>query len=142
MKKLFFIGILLITTLFFSCKKNDSGSPSTGVDFHINITLPNYAALNAIGGWVYYDAQGLRGIIIYRKTSTEFMAYERNCTYQPSNSCAQVQVQISGITAIDSCCGSKFLMADGSVYSPPATIALTKYQTTFDAGSSDLHVFN
>ena len=140
MKRQVFIICSLITTLFFTCKKDgESGRPSTYVDFSINTSNPAYSNLNAIGGWIY-DTHGVRGIIIYRKSITDFMAYERNCTYQPSNACAKVQVQSSGITAIDSCCGSKFLMVDGSVYGPPATIQLTRYQTEFDG--TTLHIFN
>lgn len=142
MKKQSIFGVLLLALFFFGCRKknsNQSGAPSTYVDFVINISNPSYSNLNVTGGWIYYP-DGVKGIIIFRKSVSEFMAYERNCTYQPSNGCA-VQVQLSGVTAIDSCCGSKFLLSDGSVYAGPATLQLTRYQTTFD-GASSVHVFN
>jgi hypothetical protein len=35
-----------------------------------------------------------------------------------------------GLTVIDSTCGSRFILIDGSVYSGPATKSLKSYRTT------------
>jgi len=55
------------------------------------LTQPSYANLNAVGGWVYVTG-GVRGIIIYKKNSSEFAAYERCCPYDPNVSTARVEV--------------------------------------------------
>ena len=68
------------------------------------------------------------------------MAYERTCPYDPEKPTARVQVESSGMTAIDSTCGSKFILIDGSVYSPPATVSLKAYRTYFDG--EVLHIYN
>lgn len=139
--KYFFIG-LLFCFVCNGCKKNSgnnkSGVPSAPVDMYIYIT--SNPSLNSPTGWAYING-GVRGILVYRKSSTDFMAYERNCTYKPSDACARINADAGGIFAIDTCCGSKFLMSDGSVNVGPATIPLTRYQATFD-GTNTIHIFN
>lgn len=139
--KYIFIGLLYFI-LCEGCKKesqnNTNGAPAGFVDAYISITAN--PALNAVNGWAYING-GVRGVLVYRKTITDFMAYERDCPYQPNNTCALIKADPGGILAVDSCCGSKFLMTDGSVNKGPATIPLTRYQVTFD-GTNTLHIFN
>ena len=130
------IFFLLLTP---QCKKDKDQIPYVYVNFYITINSTQYIGLNNIGGHEYFTG-GSRGIIIYRRSTDEFMAYERNCPYQPSNSCAQVEVDNSGVMAVDSCCGSQFLLIDGSIVTGPATVMLKQYHTTYDG--TTLHVFN
>ena len=144
MKKLkFLLGIGFITAFVaFSCKKkknNEQFIPYVYVDFYIPITNPQFVNLNAVGGWVYVTG-GSKGIIIYRKSNDEFGAYDRHCPYMPENSCSLLYVSASGTTSIDSCCGSEFLLVDGSVLKQPSSYPMLRYQSTFDG--NQLHVFN
>ncbi|HVA99622.1 MAG TPA: hypothetical protein VNG53_12070 [Bacteroidia bacterium] len=139
-KKLFLIGIFVLSTFVFSCNKKQDQVPLTGVNIYITLAEPAYANLNAVTGWVYISG-GVRGIIIYRASSSAFMAYDRDCPYQPNNTCALVKVDsTNNITAFDPCCGSKFLLTDGSVMQGPATAPLKQYETSFDGFT--LHIFN
>jgi Rieske Fe-S protein len=47
---------------------------------------------------------------------------------------------ISGISAIDSCCNSRFSIIDGSVINGPATRPLYQYRTLFDGNA--LRIYN
>ncbi len=135
------VALLFASVVFFSssCKKDDTDDIAQYyVDFTIFINEPAYINLNAVGGWMYINA-GTKGIIIYRRTQTEFTALERNCTYDPNASCSIIEV-LSGISAIDSCCTSRFSIFDGSVINGPATRPLYQYRTTFDGIA--LRVFN
>ena len=125
--------------LIVNCGKEQDIVPNVNVDIYISLSDPNFIDLNPVGGWVYITG-GSRGIIVYKKSTTEFMAYDRHCTYLPSNSCARVEVDKSQIMAVDSCCGSKFLLTDGSVIGPPATIPLKSFSTTFDGNT--VHIYN
>lgn len=87
-----------------------------------------------------YETGGSRGIIVYRDSFSSFKAYDRHCTYDSSNSCALVSVDVTNITGLDDCCGSKFNLLTGSINQGPATFPLKEYQTTFDGGV--LHIFN
>jgi nitrite reductase/ring-hydroxylating ferredoxin subunit len=100
---------------------------------------PSFVDVSVVGGWVYITG-GVRGILLYRKSNTEFMAYDRNCTYQSSQTCATVYVDATNIQAVDTCCHSRFSIYDGSVYQGPAVLPLKAYRTTYDGNV--LHVFN
>jgi len=131
--------MLAVTIILPSCKKDDKNDIAQYyVDFTLYINEPSNIALNAVGGWVYVAA-GTKGIIIYRRSQVEFTALERNCTFDPTASCSIVEV-LSGISAIDSCCTSRFSIYDGSVINGPATQPLYQYRTTFDGVA--LRVFN
>jgi nitrite reductase/ring-hydroxylating ferredoxin subunit len=132
--------ILLVTGFTTSCKK-DNDSPDVAqnyVDYTLYINEPANIALNAVGGWMYVNA-GTKGIIVYRRSQTEFTALERNCTYDPNASCSIVEV-VSGITSIDSCCTSRFSIFDGSILNGPATQPLYQYNTYFDG--TILRIYN
>jgi nitrite reductase/ring-hydroxylating ferredoxin subunit len=144
MLKLSFTTCIFLLTaiwgmLFVSCKKDEDTIPNVSVNIVISTTDPSYNDLNAVGGWIYLTG-GSRGIIIYRYSIDEFMAYDRHCTYEPTESCAVVEVDLSGIIAEDLCCGSQFLLTDGSVIDGPASVPLKFYQTTFDG--NNLYVYN
>ena len=138
-----FLKIFLLSVILFSaadCKKsNYNNVPLTAVDIYITVSNPSYISLSTIGGYLYLTG-GVRGILVYRKTTTEFMAYDRNCTYQSSQPCATVVVDATHILAVDTCCHSKFQLYDGSVTNGPAVTPLKAYNTTFDG--STLHIFN
>ena len=126
------IYILLITILFSACKKDDNSNiPLVAVNVTININDPAYNAIAVPGGWIYING-GSRGIIIYRISNDVFNAYDRHCTYDSGNSCALVSVDATNITGLDDCCGSQFLLIDGSVTKGPANLPLKQYRTTFD----------
>ena len=134
-----FLSITLIVLLSISCKKDKEVIPNVPIDIYVYTNDPQFIDLNAVGGWVYV-AGGSRGIIIYRKSNDEFMTYDRHCTYQPNNSCARVEVNSSDIIAVDSCCGSQFVITDGSVSNGPASQPLRAYQNTYDG--TVLHIYN
>lgn len=133
--------IVLFTIGVTACKKDNANSnvPMVVVDFYIYTNQPQFVPLNPIGGWVQVTG-GVRGIIIYRKSSSEFMAYDRNCTYQPSNPKATVYVDATNIIVTDSSCHSKFSIYDGNVTQGPAVLPLKRYNSTFDGNV--LHVYN
>jgi len=133
-----FIFPLLVLGAF-SCN-DEPVIPYVYVDFTIDVNSTEYLELNTVGGWVYVTG-GYRGIIVYRAAIDEFMAYDRACTYDPDEECARIKVESSGLIAGDTCCGSRFLITDGSpLVDVPATIPLVRYTTYYDG--QYLHVFN
>jgi nitrite reductase/ring-hydroxylating ferredoxin subunit len=134
------IGLFFIITLLLAgCKKKSDNVPQTYVNVTIYTTEPSFANLNAIGGWIYVNA-GYKGIIVYRKSQDNFIALERACTFDPESTCSGINVTSDNITAQDTCCGSKFLIYDGSITQGPATAPLNQYQTSYDG--TTLHIFN
>ncbi len=126
-----------------SCKKDKrcDNIPKVFVDLVLYLNLPSYSTLGTPNNWVYING-GNRGIIVYRKSESEFIATDRICTYDPDNSSATLQVQTNNITAIDNGCGSKFQITDGAVTQGPASCSLVKYHTEYDASANTLHIYN
>ncbi len=132
--KLFCLLCVIFGSLFSlkSCKNEENNNiPLVQVDFVININDPEYLNLKTVGGSVEVSG-GSRGILLYRISTDEIKAYDRHCTFQPSNTCAIVSADLNGITATDACCGSSFLLSSGNVSQPPASTPLKQYTTTFD----------
>lgn len=135
--------VLSIIPLFHTgCKKdkqNKTRIPYVFVDFTIN---PMFNNLNNVGDVEVFTG-GYRGVIIYRQSQEEFIAFERTCTYDPEKTCSKLYIDPgSNILATDTCCGSTFLLLDGIPTKGPATIPLLQYRTSFDAANSLLRVFN
>ncbi len=141
MKRSFQTFLVISLLLLASCKKDRHEIPYVYVDFYVSLADPNFSALNAVGGWVYVTG-GSKGIIIYRKDQNTFMTYERHCPYDPESGCSKIDVQSSGLLVEDACCGSVYLIMDGTPSSGPGTAgqALLQYHNTFDGMT--LHVFN
>ena len=108
----------------------EDGIPMVIVNETINLNNYQYQALNLIGGYVYLNA-GVRGIIIYRQSLNEYIAIERNCTFQPMEQCADVGVDQSTLFLIDTCCNSTFDF-NGFPTGGPATFPLRQYRTVLN----------
>ena len=132
--------ILIISLFLWSCsKEQNSNIPLVAVDYTIHTNDPAYNTVTVPGSWMYLNG-GSRGLLLYRVSNEEFIAYDRHCTYDSNNSCAQVAVDSSNIIVIDDCCASEFLITDGSVIKNPASLPLKKYQTSFDGAI--LRIYN
>ena len=142
----FLLAGLSAVMIFFGCAKNSNTNNTTAtsgyVDVTIDLSLPQNTKLNPVSGSLFYPA-GLRNIIVYHKSATEFVAYDAACTYKPTTACGPLRVDVTGLYIVDTCknCGSKFYIVDGGVNKPPASIPLTRYQTTWD-GANLVRVFN
>ncbi|MCX6287057.1 MAG: hypothetical protein NTY96_08080 [Bacteroidetes bacterium] len=136
------LALFLLVFLFSCSKKSNEQQPEIPyvvVNFVINPNSTQYIELNHIGGYVPVTG-GYKGILIYRKTETEFMAFERACAYDPTADSAQVRMDASGITCYCPKCKSKYIILDGSPYEGPSHWALKQYRTNYDG--SYLYVMN
>jgi hypothetical protein len=126
-KPIFLIGISIL--VFFACESSEPEDqiPFALVNETINLTNQQYLNLQFNGGHVNIDG-GVRGIIIYRVSETEYRAFERNCSFEPLNTCARVEVDGSNLFMIDACCSSSFDF-NGFPTGGPANLPLRQYQT-------------
>lgn len=133
MRKIFVLCSMLC--IAFSCNSDlqDDAIPVTPFnDIQLNLSLPDYSALLSTGGYKAISTGGTRGIILYRINSSSVLAFERNCSYQPLNACATVDVHSSGLYMNDACCGSSFRWDDGTPTGGPAWRPLIQYATNFN----------
>ncbi len=141
------IRLLMISMLFqlllipSSCKKEEEAPeiPYVYVSIALDPNGTKYIHLNTVNGWETVNG-GYNGILIFRKSVNEFVAFERACPYDPTTSGAQVRVEASGITCYCPVCNSKFIMTDGTPYEGPSRYPLKQYTTMYDG--SMLYISN
>jgi len=129
-----FLGVILSISavLISSCDNEQIDDQIPFVSFPdiiINLKSQQYLALQSVGH-VTIDG-GLRGIILRKSTfANDYTAYERNCSYQPNDACALVEVAPSGLSMQDPCCGSSFDFSQGNPTGGPARSPLRRYRTS------------
>lgn len=128
-KKILIAGLCLIVLNASRCNR-DGQIPFVQVDFTLDLNLPSNLPLIAPSGWIYVSG-GSRGIIVYRKNTDEFMAYDRHSTFNVDDAC-RVNVQEDNVLIADECSDSKWVITDGSVVNGPATQGLQQYNTIWN----------
>ena len=124
---------LLACILILGCQPDltDDEIPYQPFDvININLNLPAYNALRTDGGSMAINEGGVRGIIIYRQNISNYVAYERNCSFEPNSACATVDIDVSTLFMICSCCSSTFDFSTGIPLGGIAWRPLRKYETS------------
>lgn len=130
----FFKGLLFILLLF-ACEPDLVDDPIPFLPFpNINIVVPNYPALSTDGGNIKINDGGVRGIILYRKNASTYLAFERNCSYHPNDACATVDIHSSTLFMHDACCNSSFSF-EGDPTGGPAWRPLQQYKTSLSGST-------
>ncbi|MDP2422752.1 MAG: Rieske 2Fe-2S domain-containing protein [Bacteroidales bacterium] len=134
--------IALMVLALPSCDKDDENEiPFTPTNIYIDPNSTINWELNSPGGWIYLsNTAPSKGIIVYRSSMDDFMAFERTCSHDPREPAARVVVESSSITAACPVCSSKFILLDGSPFSGPARRPLKQYRTSYNGAT--LHIFN
>jgi len=127
------VAIILLMSALSGCKPDLTDDPIPLVTFPpytINVNLPEYQELRTSGVMEINDI-GIRGVIVYRVDATTYNVYERNCSFQPNEACATVNIHSSKLYLTDPCCNSNFELTTGNPTSGPAWRPLRQYQTSF-----------
>ncbi|MDQ2655954.1 MAG: hypothetical protein M3Y60_00930 [Bacteroidota bacterium] len=128
---------LSILALFTTCEPDlsDDAIPWQPFDLiQINLNLPQYVSLRTDGGSMTIDG-GVRGIIVYHQSGSNYIAYEANCSFQPNAACATVEVHVSTLFLFCACCSSNFDLATGYPTSGPAWRPLRRYSTSLNGST-------
>ncbi len=150
-----FLVLAAMGLVILSCKKSTTQQSSNNAvlnqaantHFTTNVYLSSHPNLTVPGVDTISQNPnvGIRGLLIYRATETEFYVYERACTYDGlSNVKAKVFSAQGSFTCTDNVCGSVFTIADGSGQPThgPATYALKQYKWTLDGTGNVLTISN
>ena len=162
MKKAVAILILLTLAAFHGCGKYPVNPyyPNAIINFTIYPNSLHEFELNTVSGYKYYTSDPMstsRGIIIYRKSLDEFVAYDRlppnhpyDCCDEEGN-CTRLVVE-NGVYVVDHCNNAYYNILNGDIiideehgmkptFSIDTTIfPLIQYHTVFDGTA--LHVYN
>ena len=120
--------------LLYACSADPIDDPIPFVSFQditINLSLPEYFSLQQDKGFKLLNNGGVRGIILYRQSSSSYIAYERNCSFHPNDACATVDIHSSGLFMNDPCCSSSFDFVTGNPTGGPAWRPLRRYRTSY-----------
>jgi nitrite reductase/ring-hydroxylating ferredoxin subunit len=135
-----FIVTVLCGFLFTKCEDNQQGPiPFVPVNIYLALNEPSNANLLPIGGWVYVNG-GSKGLIVYHSNVDEYLAFDRNCTFEAYGQCVTLDVLPAEQATVDSCCNSKFSLLSGVVINGPATVGMVQYQTNLQG--QVLHIYN
>ena len=106
------------------------------VNLSFDLTNQQYRALRTDGGAVVFAPKGpdgpagVKGVIVVRQNAQNYLAFERNCPYQPYDACALVSLDRSSRLFLrDSCCNSQFDLR-GQVTGGPALRPLVQYSVS------------
>ena len=132
--------LALFCLLFFSCQKEKDYIQEVIVDIDLNLTLPEFSDLQTVGNYIFING-GVKGIIVYHQGFDIYKTYDRNCSFEPSLSCARIDSVNSSI-AMCTCCNSIFLLGEqnGETIDGPALLPLKQYQNTHTGDF--LHIYN
>ncbi len=142
MKKYFLLLLFLPLVLIYACSKNSNGVTNgikyVPISFQFSVNDPVYSKLGFSGNWMYLDGYGVKGLILSNVGGVIY-ALERDCPYNPNDTCALCTV-LTGNTMISCgryntkkvwvpCCNSSFLL-DGTLQKGPAVYSMKKYNVT------------
>ena len=119
--------------MFAGCEpdRSDDAIPWQPFDvININLNLPEYVHLKMDGQHMYLNNEGVRGIILYHHSGDNYLAYERNCSYQPNSAAATVELHSSNLFMICTGCNSSFDLATGYPTGGIAWRPLNQYSTS------------
>ena len=126
MRKIILISLII---LVYSCKSDINQIP----EIYVNFSIPK-SDVGGVGQGIYINNRGVKGIILFQNDFDSYLAYDRACSYAPQESCELIEFDdiLAPVMLIDSCCGSKFFLCDGTATNGPASLPLKKYQTWTD----------
>jgi len=147
--------LLALMVLAPGCDKGKGDNPPLGyVNISINPNSTIYQELNIVGGWMYLDeSDGVyppsRGLIVYRSSLDQFMAYDRmppykadSCCNASKTICTRLLVGNEYPFVVDTCTGARYLILDGSPAGGPGNKYLYTYITEYDGYTQTLYIHN
>ncbi len=136
--------ILIIVLLFAmaSCDEDrEHPVPYVHVNFEFNVIHYNLSGPGSSHQFSVDESGGYRGIIVHRLTMDEFRAYDRACPCDPNNCMVSIDPE-NPLLATDPCCGSTFLLLDGTIVEGDARFPLREYRASFNPATNRLRITN
>ncbi|MBN2668892.1 MAG: hypothetical protein JXR60_06670 [Bacteroidales bacterium] len=131
--------------IFSECKEPEDSIADTPVDFRIYLNDPIYRDLRTVGNSLTVTG-GHAGIVIYRLSQDEFLAFDRLCPYEKDTEC-RIYTEDDDLVYRCECCNTPYLMIDGIGQSegetdfPGSGLFLKAYRTYFD-GVNEIRITN
>jgi len=134
--------IVLVILSSSSCRQRLHPVPDIPFNINVDINLPTYSGLQSIGGFSYIDNIGVKGVVVYRRSMDEFVAFDRMSTAAGGDTCAPLFIDPNNmLILLDPCTPSTFSLFDGSLITGPAEWGLRAYRVMFN-GVNMLNIQN
>jgi hypothetical protein len=140
-KRLVLSGLLLLATP--ACREEISPVspiPDVVVQEQVNLNSVSTQELKLGDGRFIYISGGIRGIILYRKSTDIYLAFERKSPYRMEDTCGVITVPSSRFYMEDTCHKCTFGW-DGRPQSGPCREILKQYKVQF-ISSNTLSITN
>jgi len=142
MRKVFLLTMILFVLSSSGCRQRLHPVPDIPFNINIDINLPTYSSLQSISGFAYIENVGVKGLVVYRRSIDEFVAFDRMSTAAGGDTCAPLYVDPDNLLILlDPCTASKFSLFDGSLINGPAEWGLRSYRILFN-GMNILNIQN
>ena len=138
------IIFLAIAFSLFACNKTKQHPvPYFSFNANINLTLPSYVDLQGVGGWAYVTGVGSKGVVIYRQSQQNFVAFDRHSPAEGSMDCATgLEVDANNFLILnDPCSDAQFSLYDGSIIGGDTKWGLRSYIVEFNGGQT-VRIYN
>ena len=131
-------GAIMLMNCLQSCSDNSeipdpNPMPTTKLDFTIDLKTNDYSGLKTKGGFAVVKGQN---VIVAHTNADTWIAVDSRCTHELTI----INYRASSNDFLCPNHGSQFT-ATGAVSKGPATSALSRYNTSFDATNNTLRVF-
>lgn len=127
--------VMIAVVFMLGCSSDPADDPIPFQNFPdkvLNLNLPDNIGLRTKGASRAYNDIGIRGVIVYCADVGVYHAYERNCSFQPNEACATVNIDASTLFMVDPCCNSTFDFNSGMPTGGAAWRPLREYRTSFN----------
>jgi len=128
----FFFIPLFISLFFIQC--DDTEIPFPYVPIYATLQVDTELGNLLPGQYKTINGYGVGGLIIFRVSQNEFLAFDRACTYEAQAGCV---LKDEGSYFSCPCCGSQFWMVNnedlaGTIINGPASYPLKRYSCLFN----------
>ncbi len=139
------LSIFLLIFFVSACEDVKNDIPDIPVNFTIYLDDPIYRELRTVGNSITVLG-GHAGIVVYRFTQDEFIAYDRLCPVEQKEDC-RIQATDDDLFYTCNCCKTPYLMIDGTGQSRndttfPGTGKFLKAYRTYYNGNNEVRITN
>lgn len=105
--------------------------------------MPSYIDLQGVGGWAYVSGIGSKGLIVYRQSMQNFVAFDRHSPAEGSFDCETgLTVDNNNFLILnDPCSDAQFSLYDGSIIGGDTKWGLRSYAVEYYGGQY-IRIFN
>lgn len=113
--------------------------PNVQVNKILNLNLPLYQNLQFNNGSAFIENEGVKGIIVFRFSNTNILAWDAACPHITPSQCSKMR--INGVKMVCDCDATEFSILNGSPLSGTQYPA-RQYRAVYNESSNNITISN